>query len=62
VTSRLGDAEACWLRAQGAGAALGSALAAALELDPCFDLGAALVRHLDLGTFRAVSVGAPATP
>lgn len=62
VPSRLGDAEACWLRALGAGAVLGTALAAALEFDPCFDLGIALVRHLDLGTFRAVSVGAQATP
>lgn len=51
----LGAAEARWLRALAEGRALGAALEAARGVDPAFDLGAALGRHLALGTFRACS-------
>ena len=54
----LGDAEAWWLRALDAGRPLAVALQAALDVDPAFDFGAALGRHLQLGTFSGVSVGA----
>lgn len=47
----LGGAEARWLRALAAGRPLADALGAALELDPGFDFGATLARHLRLGTF-----------
>ena len=51
----LADAEACWLRALRAGRSLAVALQAALELDPAFDFGATLGRHLRLGTFVGFS-------
>jgi hypothetical protein len=54
----LGDAEARWLGALAAGRPLASALAAALEVDATFDLGAALGRHLRLGSFCACTFAA----
>ena len=46
-----------WLRALAAGGTLGEATAAALEVDAGFDLGAALSRHLRLGSFSCWSLG-----
>ena len=59
----LGDAEARWLRALDAGRPLAFALQSALDVDPAFDFGAALGRHLQLGTFSGLSAvgAAPAT-
>jgi Putative DNA-binding domain len=47
----LGVAEHCWLRALHSGAGLGAATQQALDEDPAFDLGAALLRHLEHGLF-----------
>jgi hypothetical protein len=47
----LGAAEACWLRALADRRPLAEAVVAALDLDPAFDFGAVLARHLRLGTF-----------
>ena len=56
VEFRLLDAaEAFWLEALARGKALGLAVAAALAVDPAFDFGAALGRHLALGTFGGVT-------
>ena len=53
VEFRLLDAaEAFWLEALARGRPLGLAVAAALAVDASFDFGAALGRHLALGTFR----------
>jgi hypothetical protein len=59
----LGGAEDRFLRSLAEGRTLAFALQAALALDPAFDIGATLGRHLALGTFRAWSLadeaGAP---
>jgi hypothetical protein len=61
VEFRLLDAaEAFWLEALARGKPLGLAVAAALAVDPAFDFGAALGRHLALGTFGAFA--APMAP
>jgi len=52
----LGIAEDRWLRALAKGRTLGAAVAAALGLDPSFDLGATLGRHLAAGSFRGWSL------
>lgn len=48
---RLDAAEARWLRALAHRRTLTEALAAALEADPAFDLGAAIARHFARGLF-----------
>lgn len=58
----LGDAEACWLHALAAGRPLAIALQAALDVDPAFDFGATLGRHLQLGTFSGLSAVGAAPP
>ncbi|MEO7707278.1 MAG: DNA-binding domain-containing protein [Caldimonas sp.] len=50
----LGAAEACWLRTLVEERPLAEAVVAALALDPGFDFGAVLARHLRLGTFCRV--------
>jgi len=45
-----------WLSNLAGGDCLADASAAALDCDPAFDLAAALVRHMSLGLFVAVSV------
>ena len=52
----LAAAEDGWLRALGEGRTLAASLAAALAIDPGFDLGATLGRHLALGSFRSWSL------
>jgi hypothetical protein len=47
----LDAAEHAWLVALADGEGLGRACAAALDIDPAFDLGAALARHLAAGLF-----------
>ena len=47
----LGAAEACWLRALADRRPLAEAVVAALDIDPAFDFGTVLARHLRLGTF-----------
>ena len=47
----LGAAEARWLRALADERPLAAAVAGALDIDPAFDFGALLARHLRLGTF-----------
>ncbi|OUM03009.1 HvfC/BufC N-terminal domain-containing protein [Variovorax sp. JS1663] len=51
----LDAAEQRWLCALDEGAGLGQACAGAIDLDPAFDIGAALVRHLALGLFTGMS-------
>ncbi|WP_157266794.1 HvfC/BufC N-terminal domain-containing protein [Azohydromonas aeria] len=51
---RLGAGELAWLRALDAGEPLGAACGLALEAEAGFDLPAVLLRHLELGTFRAL--------
>jgi hypothetical protein len=50
---RLDAAEFAWLRRLADGCGLADAVHAALAVDPGFDLGTALARHLGLGTFAA---------
>jgi hypothetical protein len=52
----LADGEERFLRALASGEPLATAVAAALAVDPAFDLGATLARHFALGSFRAWSV------
>jgi hypothetical protein len=52
----LGVAEERWLRALAEGRSLAAAVQSALALDPSFDLGATLGRHLGLGSFRGWSL------
>ncbi len=56
----LGEAEDVWLRAFASGSALAQATLVAFECDPAFDLGAAIGRHLALGSFAALSFAHPA--
>ena len=58
---RLGEAEDRWLRELARGRALADASAAALAIDPAFELGATLGRHLALGSFRNASLHAEST-
>ena len=53
---RLDDAETAWLQALAAARPLRQAVAEALVQDPGFDLGAALVRQLAIGTFCGLSI------
>lgn len=53
---RLGAAEDRFLRALAEGQPLAVAVPAALAVDPGFDLGATLARHVALGSFRAWSL------
>lgn len=53
----LGAGEFTWLQALHAGEPLAAACARALEVQPGFDLPAALVRHLTLGSFQALPQG-----
>jgi len=57
----LDDAEDRWLRELARGRSLADASAAALAIDPVFDLGATLGRHLALGSFRSASLDAEST-
>ena len=52
----LGRAEERWLRALAEGRTLAASIEEALAIDPAFDLGATLGRHLALGSFRACSL------
>ena len=52
----LADPEDRFLRALAAGEPLATAVPAALAVDPAFDLGATLARHVALGSFRAWSL------
>ena len=54
----LAEAESRWLAALQAGATLADATLRAFECDAAFDLGAALARHLALGSFGALSFAA----
>ena len=54
----LGHAEDRWLHSLAQGETLLTALQAALDLDPAFDFGTTLGRHVALGSFRAWSLAA----
>lgn len=57
---RLDHGEAVWLQVLAAGRPLGGAVADTFAQDPRFDLGAALLRQLALGTFCALSIAGTA--